>query len=123
MGTLEGMVTLIVEDDVLIADLLSELLEAAGHEVIICNSYDQAMEHLGSSPIDVVLSDVDLRQNQSGADLVDTCRAQYPNLRFVLMSGHSQDSLQAWGMLPDGEVGFLQKPFSLTQVLEAIGPQ
>jgi len=56
----------------------------------------------------------------SGPVLAAKLRALRPGLRTVFMSGYIDDAVTRHGVLESGEP-FLQKPFTLAELSEAIG--
>jgi FixJ family two-component response regulator len=52
----------------------------------------------------------------SGAKLVERLRELRPNTRILYMSGYTNEAIGKRGVL-EGDVSFLQKPFSAEQLL------
>ncbi len=75
---------LAVEDDSSVADFLSELLNGAGHAVIMCASYDAAMSAMNHATFDVVFADIDLRCREgNGLDLLRKRPERNRTARFL----------------------------------------
>lgn len=69
--------------------------------------------------VDLILSDVMLPGGVSGADFKREVEADYPNLGFVCMSGHSFEATQDRGMISPDSI-FLAKPFSIAGLSSAV---
>ena len=107
---------LLVEDEVTILDLASEILERLGYTVLKANSPDEAMqqarEHAGE--ISLLLTDV-IMPEMNGRDLAKNLISHYPHLKRLFMSGYTSDIIAHHGALDVG-VQFIQKPFALAEL-------
>jgi len=63
---------------------------------------------------DLVISDYSIPK-LNGRSLLDRCRARFPNLPFIIISGSFRDSVQGLE-----NVFFLRKPFRLDHLRELI---
>lgn len=104
--SLNPKLALVVEDDLLQREALSELLRQQKMDVIACDSAEAGELVLGRAglEISVLIADVTLAGRASGLELAQFARQQFPHLKIIIVSG--QRILQ---MLPD--VYFLQKPY------------
>jgi PAS domain S-box-containing protein len=111
----EPAVVLLAEDDPDIRAALCRILKRKGYSVLVAADAAQALqiarEHRGR--IDLMLSD-QLLPDAKGVDTIAGVRALWPKLRAVLVSGHP-DRPEA---PPDIE--FLQKPFSMDDLLATV---
>lgn len=78
---------LVVDDDPIILESISELLRLEGYRVSAAPSADQALERLEKHPYQLVLTDVNM-PTISGFDLLKTVRAKYPDTVVVLVTGY-----------------------------------
>jgi PAS domain S-box-containing protein len=110
---------LLVEDDLTVADLTTEMLEGAGYVVFHVKSAAAALEALaGGRGVDVVLSDVMMPGGMNGVDLARELRKRRPDLPVVLTTGYIEVARTA--MTEGLEV--LVKPYqieALSAVLES----
>jgi CheY-like chemotaxis protein len=77
---------LIVDDQRLIADTLSEILEDAGFEVAVAYDGWEAIEKAARFKPDQLLSDVAMAR-MNGVDLAKAIRKMYPSTKILLFSG------------------------------------
>ncbi len=98
---------LLVEDDAEIRRFVQHILEKAGLTVLVAGDAATALqiESQFSGPIHLLLSDV-MMPGITGPDLAKKLKQLRPELRVMLMSGHSEGML----ILNYGWY-FLQKPF------------
>jgi CheY-like chemotaxis protein len=109
---------LMVEDEPAIAEGLIELLREARLEVSSVTSGEEAIETIEELDPDVVLLDFGL----PGIDGVETCRrlrALKPRLPVIFSSGHGTQT-QLAVEIDDARTRYLQKPFEIAALLDAI---
>ena len=101
---------LLVEDEKVLRDLVAEILQMSGYEVLAAQDGVEGMAISAGrrEPIDLLLTDV-LMPQMSGPELAGLIRANRPETRVLFMSGYSE---QIRGLLDDN-AAFIQKPFTL----------
>jgi PAS domain S-box-containing protein len=115
---ISGPRILLVEDRELVRKSIRATLEHAGYEVVCAANGKEGLKVMRDQgdQIDVVLTDV-LMPVMSGPALIDELLVLRPNLNFLMMSGHSDDELEHFGLL---DRHFVAKPFSTAQLLEKL---
>lgn len=105
---------LMVEDDTLVASVVSSALRGAGHEVLVRHTADDALEVLlAEDKYDVLFTDVMMPGAMSGIDLAAWCRRHKPSLRVIVATGYA-DNLSA----VDGPV--FRKPYGLAALFDLL---
>jgi PAS domain S-box-containing protein len=112
-----GELVLVVEDSGPLRALTRRLLEDAGYRVAEADSGAGALDAGAAEPPDVLLSDI-VMPGMSGRELAEALWSRIPALPVVLMSGYTDDVVVREG-LP--HAGFLEKPFTRAQLLQAVG--
>jgi len=108
---------LIVDDELVIRSLLSELLSEDGFTVATAEDGKRGLEHVNSGQVDLVISDVHM-PIMTGPELVAHLHQIDPNLPvIVLNSNPGQDVSQN---IPGGATAFLDKPFNLRDLRQTI---
>jgi signal transduction histidine kinase/CheY-like chemotaxis protein len=106
---------LFVEDDALVREAVVQGLEAAGFEVLVAPSGDQALAMLEAGlDTDVVFSDIVMPGKVSGIDLAELLRERRPRLPVVLATGYTDQRAK----LPGVQV--LAKPYEIGQLVELL---
>lgn len=106
-------VVLIVEDEFLLRMDASEMIAAAGFEVVAAENADQAIKILEARfDITVVFTDIQMPGSMDGLKLARAVRGRWPPIKIVATSGHVHVTETD---LPDGG-RFLRKPYSPRQV-------
>ena len=83
---------LIVEDELWVREMLAEELRAEGHKVVEAVKGEEAIAMLRSKPgIELVVTDMCMSGAIDAATLVNLIRAEFPNLKVVMMSGQRPD--------------------------------
>ncbi len=116
----EGRTVLVVEDDDGLRPLLQRILERGSFRAITAETPERALEILGGpeNGVELVLSDMVL-PGMSGTELAREVRARDPGLRFLLISGYSDEEI-SWEEIPGGRSHFLPKPFSPDELLAKV---
>jgi two-component system cell cycle sensor histidine kinase/response regulator CckA len=102
---------LLVEDEAEVRAAARIILRRSGYQVIEASSAENALllcEDIGN--IDMLLSDVVMPQ-MSGPELVRQLVKLRPATKILCMSGYADDNIARHEVL-DGDIAFLQKPFT-----------
>lgn len=108
---------LLADPDQRISEFFARIFADFGHEVITCHSGSEATAHLAIAPIDVLVSDLVLRDSE-GAKLNGYCRAH--GIPAITLTGREFNADQGARERP---MPLLDKPFrfaDLERVLEAV---
>lgn len=110
---------LIVEDEVLIAQDLKEILEETGYtEVYKARNYHQAIDALNAHQIDIVLLDINLNDTKSGIYLGNHIHQQL-HIPFIYITSYS-DAETITNVKQTKPSAFLLKPYSKELLLASI---
>ena len=101
----------VVDDDDSIRWVLDKALSKAGFITEIFNSADDALEHLGSSQPDVIISDIRM-PGSSGLELLQSASEKHPQIPIIIMTAHS-DLDSAIASYDQGAFEYLPKPFDI----------
>jgi DNA-binding response OmpR family regulator len=106
-----------VDDEPEIADLLRELLEGAGYDVMTAESGAVALALLDEAAFDAVVSDLHM-PDVDGATLWREIKSRWPALarRMLFVSGDTL-SPSVRQFLDDAHCGSLAKPFTKADLL------
>jgi CheY-like chemotaxis protein len=105
---------LIVEDEVLISELVSEVLAENGFDVHAVTNGEMALNYLDSGPeVDVLFTDINLEGRMDGSMLAKEARERRPDLPIVYCSGRYSPS--ALGPLMSRSI-FVKKPYNLADL-------
>lgn len=106
---------LIVEDEVIIAEDLRDILESMGYVVVdVVMSAREAMQVLGSEEVDLVLLDIRIKGGKDGIDLAADINENF-KIPFVFLTSHADSNTleRAKVVRP---YGYLVKPFSEKEI-------
>ena len=112
---------LVVDDEPGIRELLSMMLEAAGHKVVVAEDGIQAPKILATNPVEVVITDL-LMPERDGLEFITEVRKKYPSIKIIAMSGGGHIARDSYLRIAKnfGAHVLLEKPFSQSGVLNAI---
>ena len=109
---------LIVDDDVNILSAFEGFLKAEHCTMIACTNADDALQTLGAQRVQLVISDVRLK-NKSGVTLLIRIRQLYPTLPVIVITGHPYLITERDIRLCGASYYFL-KPFELDKLRDAV---
>jgi DNA-binding NtrC family response regulator len=118
MGNEPKAQILIVDDEPALLLSSCMILQRSGFEVSTANNSSEARRLLQQRPFDLVLSDLGLEEPLAGLDLLRWCRAQFPEMACILLTGSSGDSLEE--EVSGQGIQVLFKPVQIPQLLESI---
>jgi len=97
---------LIVEDDIFVNSMLKQILEAADFSVTTALNVAAALTNISEVEPNLILTDLDLGNGPSGADLINKISIDYPWINFIVLSTHRDPKLAIYPhiSLPEGIV-------------------
>jgi DNA-binding NtrC family response regulator len=107
---------LVVDDEFLVRNVLSEILKDAGFDVLQAESADAAIGLLEEQPVDLVFSDVKM-PGRDGFELARWVNEHKSDMPVILASGYAGKTSIA-AELRCTEI--LRKPFDFDTVIEKI---
>jgi CheY-like chemotaxis protein len=116
-GLMSHKTVLLVEDDPDIRDILEDLLEAQGYDVVPASHGKQALDFLttaGATRPDIVILDM-MMPLVDGRQVLETMRADpvLATIPVVVISAVTREK-------PAGAAAFLRKPISVEKLFEAV---
>ena len=99
---------LVVEDEVLVSEMISDALTEDGFDVHVSSNADDALHYLSRHSVDVLFTDIDLPGSMDGGHLARCAREMKPELSVIYASGKAP-GLRHVAKVP-GSI-FLQKPY------------
>jgi CheY-like chemotaxis protein len=115
---------LVVDDDTMILQVMADLLQAAGYDVVTATTGEEAVRlHTEHTPA-LTFLDVKLR-GKSGIDVFREIRAVDPQATVVILTGYPkiEDTVQ---VIKEGAYNYLTKPIKTEELLamveEVLGP-
>ena len=107
---------LIVDDEEIIRDFLSEVLE--DFDITIACDGDEAIDRLKEKRFDLILTDLRMPK-VSGEEVVKAARDLDPEAKVIVISGYS--SLYTVSQSVNyGAFAFLSKPFSIKELMQTV---
>ncbi len=103
---------LVVEDEAIVRDLVTDTLSRFGYTVLSANCADAADRIIAGHQADIklLLTDVIIPGGESGAQMAARLNDKWPELKVLFMSGYTDEAIVHHGVLDEG-VAFIQKPF------------
>jgi two-component system, cell cycle sensor histidine kinase and response regulator CckA len=113
-------VVLLVEDEVAVRALTRAMLERQGFTVLEAAGGEAAVElaRTANQPIRLLLTDV-IMPGMSGPEVAAAIGRTRPGIRFLYMSGYTDDAVSHHGVLVEG-TSLLQKPFTSKELASKV---
>lgn len=108
---------LLLEDDEDLRESILEVLEESGYDVVAAGNGEEALEQFRGPAVELAIFDVKL-PGVDGLEVLSEIKAQNPELLSIVITGYAteQDTIRALRL---GVGDYLQKPFSLSQLIES----
>jgi PAS domain S-box-containing protein len=115
-----GETVLVVEDDGLILKLAEKILLGLDYTVLTAGTSDEALgfarQHAGR--IHLLITDV-IMPMMNGRELANQVQQLCPDIKTLFMSGYTANIIAHRGVLDEG-INFIQKPFSIQNLANAV---
>jgi two-component system cell cycle sensor histidine kinase/response regulator CckA len=107
----QGQLILLVEDETVILEMNSRILQRLGYRVIASSSTSEAiaLAHQHREELQLLLTDI-IMPEMNGYDLSQVILGDNAQLKVLFISGYTANVIARQGVLPEG-MNFLQKPF------------
>jgi signal transduction histidine kinase len=111
---------LIVEDEDVIQRMATRMLEHLGYDVVTASDGQEGVEYYEQhgSEIDIVIIDM-IMPRMNGRECFRRLREMNPEVKAILSTGYGLDSAVR-ELLGDGMIGYVQKPYVVGQLSEAV---
>jgi len=111
---------LLIDDEAMIVDVGTQMLEGLGYKVLTAGGGRQGVDifERNKDIIDLVILDM-IMPDLSGKETFEALQHRDPSVKVLLSSGYSLDS-QAKDIMTEGCKGFIQKPFTMTELSRKI---
>jgi two-component system cell cycle sensor histidine kinase/response regulator CckA len=112
---------LLVEDDNLMRQLMAEVLESQGYNVLTASDGENALdrERAHAGPIALVVTDL-VMPRLGGRELVSKLLERRPELPVLYVSAHYDDDIAKSALATRGRVAMLAKPFDMGTLIRAV---
>jgi CheY-like chemotaxis protein len=109
---------LVVDDQEIICELISEHLVSDGHETVTASVTEDALQYLNGGRFDLVITDQSM-PGMSGIQLGQMVKKMHPTTTVILLTGYG-DELKVQGQLPDGIDMIVSKPVSSVELRKVV---
>jgi DNA-binding response OmpR family regulator len=112
------MTILIIEDEIIVAKLVADVVSAQGHEVTVATDGEEGLALLDQIRPDALFLDVKLGE-LSGIEVLRQVRRRHPRLPVIVITGHAvAEELDEARRL--GVTEIIEKPFVLAHLTGAL---
>ena len=112
-----GAKILVVDDNSVVRDVVSQMLSLLGHEVSSADSGENGLSIFLENLFDIVLSDYEM-PGMDGVTLACSVKRSAPRTRVVIMTGAGRETVFSRKSTAVDQV--ISKPFTLAEIDETI---
>jgi len=110
----------IVEDELIAAEYLKELLEANGFKVLdIIDSGKEAIQTIPKLNPDIVLMDIMLKDSVSGSEVALSLKASSPHIAILFLTAYTDDEMVEYA-INSNSYGYLIKPYNEKEIVNTL---
>ena len=113
------MKVVIVEDEMLIAQVTKMQLERSGLQVIGMARSPEAFWKIMNDSVDIILMDVKLKRDESGIKLAKDVKLKYPKLPIIFTTGNTRKFVEQ-ELGGTENVRILSKPLVYSELIDTI---
>ncbi|CCK80090.1 response regulator [Desulfobacula toluolica] len=113
---MEKMKLMLVDDEARYLQTTRKLIEKKGYETLIAQSGKEALEHLKTKNVHVVILDVKM-PGMDGNETLKAIKAMYPLVEVIMLTGHATVDSAIDG-LKSGACDYLMKPADIDEIME-----
>ncbi|CAO3419894.1 response regulator [Azospirillum endophyticum] len=114
LPSVAGIHVLLVEDDPVVAPVVTAALEDLGYRVTRATTGEEALRRLAEETVDLLFSDIVMPGSVNGVALAREARRRWPELGILLTTGYSED------LVAMESARILSKPYRIEELAQAI---
>ena len=110
---------LVVDDEKVLAWALKDSCEEMGCVVQVAHTFEDGVGFLDKSPWDVLITDINLADQEEGIELLDLAKRKYPEIEVIITTAQSDFNL-AKKAIRKHVHSFINKPYDLEEIHTAV---
>lgn len=109
---------LIVDDEESVRTILKQMLEQGGFSADAASDGKEALDKLGSSSFDMLISDINMPV-MDGVELLKRSKELFPNMPVIFITAFGKDKIILEAM-KTGLSDYIEKPFRIDGVIKTV---
>lgn len=112
---------LVIEDDEIMRDMLAQMMQREGYEVLTAENGRVGMERLEAQPVDLIISDI-VMPEMEGMETISAIRRLDPGLPIIAISGGGRIPAGSYLQIATrlGATLAFEKPFDRATIVAAV---
>ena len=86
---------LVIDDEPQLQNLLTQILELEGYEVIVASNGKEGIEKFRQQPTDIIITDIVMPEKE-GLETIMELRNDFPEVKIIAMSGGGRVDLKEY---------------------------
>ena len=109
---------LFADDEEEVRDVMAEILQVEGHDVLLAQNGAEALEILGEETIDLLITDLKMPV-LDGMELLASSKERYPQIPVIMVTAYGtiESAVEAIKL---GALNFITKPFDMDRILDVV---
>jgi len=110
---------LVIDDDPVILDVISEILKTNNHEVAVAHNGESGIKKVKTDSFDLVLTDL-VMPDLGGMEVLEQVSSMLPEIPCIILTGYGtiKNSVEA---IKNGAFNYITKPITAVELLSAVG--
>lgn len=110
---------LVVDDKASARKIFQQILSKDGYDVLTAEDEDEAGELLKNNSVDLILTDVRMKEHDSGVELLKVAKRDYPSIPVILITAFGTIN-QAVSAMKEGAEDYIERPFNTEALIAKI---
>lgn len=108
---------LVIDDEEIIQDVIQNILEQQGHEILLAENGQKALDIFKSEAIDLVITDI-MMPEKDGFETIQELKEHQSNVKIIALTGYGLHNLPVAFDL--GAARIFEKPVKPEELREAV---
>ena len=112
---------LIIDDEAMIRNLLTQMFEREGHEAVAASSGKSGLKIQREHPADLIITDI-IMPEKEGLETIMELRRDFPDVKIIAMSGGGKIKSESYLQMAKtlGAIKSIAKPFQRNELLKTV---
>jgi len=110
---------LVVDDKASARKIFQQVLSKDGYDVLTAEDEDEAVEILKNNSVDLILTDVRMKEHDSGVELLKVAKRDYSSIPVILITAFGTIN-QAVNAMKEGAEDYIERPFNTEALMAKI---
>ncbi|MBF0457730.1 MAG: response regulator [Nitrospirae bacterium] len=111
---------MVVDDETIVCKRLKQIMEKAGYEVAVFGDGAEAIEVMGRTTFDIIVTDMRMDGMEDGMRLLEAAREKNPAAKVIILTGFAETEMVREAFRK-GVFDVISKPVEIDSIKRVIG--